>query len=479
MNWQEMILNRLANDSSDPRLVIDQTGVLLSPEFLTYLQQKKQSYLVCKNQAELLKAGPTTTGLLLCPKLPIPAYFNNKFTVIDFTLTMLPIQFEPELRQNLAVENLVILLNSFAALGKPHQVSRIGFMAALSEAKQGLAVLKLTKIKNEIQSLFQQTIDLRGILKLGELWGKYLYGCYLLNQPKDLGIQAELDSVVRRYIINQGIRQIFYSPAKTLQSVNKIQGYLAEQSYEKIALLCFDGMGWAEWELIKAYLQNHNLMFVDQAQFALIPTITSISRSALFSGEYETGFDKHSNDEIAFKHYWQTKGKQPTFFRSAELIGSGQLIGYDRVAILFNCIDDISHGMIIPKDSDSKFSYFKTIQTYCAEAKIENIFQLLRDSGYKLFICSDHGTTIATGNGRKIDKYLFEAASKRATIVEKSILTETVLNNEIQYNIPFIDDKIAIIAEERTMYGTCGAKEITHGGITVEELIVPFAEVVL
>jgi hypothetical protein len=477
MDWQAIILNRLPSDTAYPRLVIDQTGVLLSPEFLIYLQKEKQRYLVCQNQTELLKAGRAATGLLLCPKLPIPTYLKNKFTLIDFTLEMLPIRFDPELRENLSVENLVMLLDSFAEMGKPQYVSRIGFTADLNEAKQGLATQKLGKLKNEIQNNLHQKLDPQIILKLGELWGQYLYGCYLLNREKDLELQYELDNVVRNYVIAHGIRQIFYSPAKALQSVNKIQDYLAEQNYEKIALICFDGMGWAEWELIKAYLQNHNLMFAAQAQFALIPTITSISRAALFSGEYEIGFDKHSNDELAFKHYWQTKGKQPAFFRSAELTNSEQLTGYDRVAILFNCIDDISHGIVIPKKLDSKFSYFKTIQTYCTEARIENTFQLLKDSGYKLFICSDHGTTIATGNGRKIDKYLFETSSKRATIVAKSILTETVLNNEIQYNIPFIDDKIAIIAEERTMYGTRDAKEITHGGITVEELIVPFVEV--
>jgi hypothetical protein len=187
---------------------------------------------------------------------------------------------------------------------------------------------------------------------------------------------------------------------------------------------------------------------------------------------------KICNDALAFQNYWRQKGKQPAFFKAAGLTSGSQLIGYDRVTVLYNFIDDISHGMVAPDDSDSKFSYFKAVQNYCAEAQIERNFMILKEAGYRIFICSDHGTVISTGNGRKIDKYLLETAGKRATVLDKSILVETALQSELQYQIPFIDDKVSIIAEDRTMYGTRGAKEITHGGVTVEELVVPFAEVV-
>ena len=72
---------------------------------------------------------------------------------------------------------------------------------------------------------------------------------------------------------------------------------------------------------------------------------------------------------------------------------------------------------------------------------------LLKKLGYSIFFCSDHGSVVAQGNGRKIDKYLIEQSCKRATLINKSELANAYDAN--QYEIPFITDKIGILFKFR------------------------------
>jgi len=79
-------------------------------------------------------------------------------------------------------------------------------------------------------------------------------------------------------------------------------------------------------------------------------------------------------------------------------------------------------------------------------------------------------------NGQRIDKYLIEESSKRATLITKTDLAQFYDVNH--YQIPFLsDNRIALLAKNRPLFAHNNYTGISHGGITLEELIVPFAEV--
>ena len=59
--------------------------------------------------------------------------------------------------------------------------------------------------------------------------------------------------------------------------------------------------------------------------------------------------------------------------------------------------------------------------------------------------------------------------------MDNSILNEFISENK--YQIPFVDDKVAILASGRDIFSSKKTIELSHGGVTVEELIVPFVEV--
>ncbi len=151
------------------------------------------------------------------------------------------------------------------------------------------------------------------------------------------------------------------------------------------------------------------------------------------------------------------------------------LLGIDLVVVMYNFLDDIAHHTQLPPGTRSKDVYFKNVQTYLQRASITDELALLKQAGYAIRICSDHGCVVGHGNGQRIDKYLIEASSKRATLISPSELSR--FYDVHHYPIPFLsDDKIALLAKNRTLFAPEKYYGISHGGITLEELVVPFAE---
>lgn len=61
--------------------------------------------------------------------------------------------------------------------------------------------------------------------------------------------------------------------------------------------------------------------------------------------------------------------------------------------------------------------------------------------------------------------------AKRGVIANKE--TKDLIN-ERKIKIPFVDDKILVVPEGRAMFSNKNQIEVNHGGITVEEMVVPY-----
>ncbi len=354
-------------------------------------------------------------------------------------------------------------------------ITQQNYSCKLEEADLYILQLEKKHLEKYFQDTLHHDLVIEVVLDLGKKWGAYLFLCFNNKSKPDKAIEEQLDSRISDFILQGGIKNAFYAAAKQHLTVDKILPFLSSLHYQKMALVCFDGMGYAEWKILQNFLLGKGFQFKESPQFTLIPTITSISRSAIFSGEYIAGFSKTQDDKRNFKRFWEDRQKYMAFFREGELTGKAQLTGIDRVGMIYNLFDDIAHGMKFTAKSRSRALYFDAIQKYLSEANIEKELAMLIENGFKIYFCSDHGCVLSEGNGKKIDKYLIDKASKRATIVKKSILNDFI--EEQKYQIPFIDDKIAIIAHNRTIFTNRNRVELSHGGITLEELVVPFVEV--
>ena len=67
---------------------------------------------------------------------------------------------------------------------------------------------------------------------------------------------SEIDQTTEKAVMGGCLKDTFFVTERNLKTVNKIRSFLDQKvkKSQKLALVCFDGMGVAEWILLKEYL---------------------------------------------------------------------------------------------------------------------------------------------------------------------------------------------------------------------------------
>lgn len=458
------------------RIILDKTGVLLHASFLKYLKAKEIDFVILNSLPDILvEAGSNDYGIVLSLFRELPSSLSNKIDVTAFDYNLLPIDIEYPLALSLSTDNLIALLCFYNDSGRTSLITESNIKNEIVASEKHQMEINCAALKDKILVLLQQAINhYDEILEMGRLWGEYVYLCYEIEINPDYMLLKTIDQNTEKVVLDGCLKHSFHESSNNLKTVDKIRSHIKQKNKSKIALICFDAMGVAEWRLLEKYLSALGFNFSEKYLFALIPTITSISRSAIYYGTYESVYSLGSiNDEKQFNDYF--KNRFCRFYREGEIKNEDSVLGVDIVSVIYNFFDDFAHDTKLPPGEQTKTIYFKNVLSYLEKSRIKDELILLKKLGYSIFFCSDHGSVVAQGNGQKIDKYLIEQSCKRATLINKSELANAYDAN--QYEIPFITDKIALLAKDRTIFASKKETNISHGGITLDELIVPFVEI--
>lgn len=479
MTWENAINIKLNLEDISRQVITDYTGILFSEEFQIFLQEKNISFKQAGNITELYAfSEEPETKILFTSLREIPPFLSAKADVKKFTLADLSLNADVKALEQLSISELISLLNYLNTTNLLQSITQGNILQLLQNAKQNYNEVFISKLKEEIELLLQTEIHYDSILQLGLHLGKLQFAICISGSAEEqkelVSFQQRIDQFTFNYILSGNLKNIFYESASSVKSVDRIIPYLKTKSQKKIALICFDCMGISEWELLKEYLQPIGASFKEQPTFALIPSITAISRNSIY----------FSNNTEAFQLKPINEGKELQLkfpdnicklFREKDNITPDTLLGVDVVSIIYNFFDDLSHSAQFPPKVDNKSLYFDAVKNYLANSNVIKQLSTLLDERYKLFFCSDHGSVVAKGNGKKIEKYLQEKFAKRACLMVKKTLAE--FQNFPQMKIPFVDNKLLVLPEGRTMFNNLNSIEISHGGITVDEIVVPFIEV--
>ena len=457
------------------RIILDKTGVLLHESFLEYLEAKEINFVISNSLPEILvEAGSNDFGIVFSLYRELPTSLSNKIDITVYDYSLLPIDIEYPLAQSLNTGNLIALLCFYNDSGKTNLITESNIQNELVVSKKHQDQIVCANLKDKIFTLSQAINHYDEILELGRLWGEYVYLCHEIEINPDDMLLKTIDENIKNAVLDGCLKHSFHESSSNLKTVDKIRTYIKQKNKSKIALICFDGMGVAEWNLLERYLSALGLKFSERYLFALIPTMTSISRSAIYYGTYESVYSLGSiNEEKQFNDYF--KNKFCRFYREGEIKNEDSILGVDFVSVIYNFFDELAHKTELPPGEQTKAIYFENVLIYLERSQIKDELLLLKKLGYSIYFCSDHGCVVAQGNGQKIDKYLIEQSCKRATLMSKSELANSYDAN--QYEIPFVTDKIALLAKGRTMFASKKETKISHGGITLDELIVPFVEI--
>jgi len=319
---------------------------------------------------------------------------------------------------------------------------------------------------------------------IAPLWGRLSY--FRDYCSEDIAEYENLDKkIIEKFdeFIDKKYSDNFYASSKDRPlTVNKVMEYLENFNTEKILLLCFDGMSFQEWYVLKSYLEKHGITkFREDSTLALLPTVTKISRRALFSGkkDYENPIEERKGFSNFIEENWKCEdSKQIGFTYNAGLKWNPEYLNYDYLGIIINLFDDRAHAT--GNVGGSKLLMQKDVMNILQETTIEDIFREFIKAGYRIFITSDHGTIWCLGNGYRSDKYLVEDRARRALLYPNKILAmDFATHKEVKIfeNNNLLGERVLVFPKGREMFATKNETAITHGGIHLEEVIIPFIEV--
>lgn len=261
---------------------------------------------------------------------------------------------------------------------------------------------------------------------------------------------------------------------------------------EKIALLVFDGLAVDQWIQIRECVvkRAQRLAFEENACFAWLPTLTSVSRQALFSGlrprEFAESIETTSQEPAQWTRFWQDHGLRANdvLYRKAikrtddlpaleaALINPSVKV----VGLVVDTVDEIIHGAVLGKRGIAA-----QIASWCETGFVDRLFSMLLDNGFHVYLTADHGNVEAVGIGRPNQGVGSEVRGERVrTYRSEALIAETAAVNPDTFRLDIAglpSNFMALFARGRGAFVPKGDQVVVHGGISLEELIVPFVKV--
>lgn len=338
-------------------------------------------------------------------------------------------------------------------------------------------------------------------------WAHICLWCYApdLHAPDSLledfhRMQASLDAAFYSWLaLHYGTLATRMLPPHHLYHVPKWLAFQREKKPDRrLALLVLDGMSLADWlQIHEVWQDRHQDWHLDaKLLLAQVPTITAISRQALISGRRPNQFAatlQHNDKEKQYwTDFWENErlprhaighAKLPTTIGSAypDMIESR----FTQVLCLTSTvIDEMVHGNNLGT-SGIQAAIQVWLQQNDAQRGarwMEGLIEHLLENNYAVHLTSDHGHVEALGIGQPSQGIIPLARNKRARIYDSHELASTA---QMHYpdTILWHDDGLlpkdiwVLMPQGRRAFAQVGEQVASHGGLTLEEMIVPLVTI--
>lgn len=416
----------------------------------------------------------------------------------------------PQLDITFEHHDIRVIIDSMFLDGTLHPLAIQGVPVSLPEwAKAGVVQdpaamrnLVLEGIKNLSEELPGITSPYRDWVHFARRLGEVNSRFHGLDAARAESLKANMQDLVTRADSElQEWVQAHYADLPSLPAakgpvmVHQVPRYLAmrrSSGEEKIALVVFDGLAVDQWTQIRENLVQHapRLIFDENACFAWLPTLTSVSRQALFSGLRPREFAEHiettSKEPQHWTRFWQDQGLRTNeiLYRKAikrtdELPELQELLsnpGLKVAGLVVDTVDEFIHGAILGKRGVAA-----QINSWCESGFVDQLFAMLLDQGFHIYLTADHGNAEALGIGRPNQGVASELRGERVRTYRSETMiaeTATAIPDSFRLDIAGLPTNfMPLFAGGRGAFVPKGDQVVVHGGVSLEELIVPFVKV--
>ncbi len=268
---------------------------------------------------------------------------------------------------------------------------------------------------------------------------------------------------------------------------------IESSSHAKSALILIDGLALDQWVTLRNGMDiSHRL--TESSVFAWVPTLTSVSRQALFSAKSPYQFAKTihttSSEPKAWQQYWLEHGLDSSeiFYRKSLGTDDDILVLIDQlsdhrlrsVGLVINTVDDIMHGMKLGSEG-----MHNQIDVWANKGYLSQLIEALIGYGFTIHLTSDHGNVEALGCGKINEGAVADTRGERTRVYQTEALrteVEKTIKLKSQNAIPWPQiglpsDYWPIVMSGREAFVAKNEKIVGHGGISIEEVIVPYIKI--
>ena len=246
----------------------------------------------------------------------------------------------------------------------------------------------------------------------------------------------------------------------------------------KVALIVMDGMSFENFYTVQRMNAEERFAYDVQASFSFFPTVTSVARQSIFSGKLPQEHAKPfslDNEEKQWYEWWQAHGYKKheiAFYKEEkpEIPPQVKVVG-----IVVDVCDHLMHNEVQGLDG-----LRQGIENWSSHGGLAGLILDLQRRGFAVYMTSDHGNTSAVAEGRFTKpSVLAEPASRRAVIYQSfADAIELDKFSTLRYSGTYLPEGYtAYLFEDGACYGNRGTEYITHGGMTLEEAVVPFVRI--
>ena len=307
-------------------------------------------------------------------------------------------------------------------------------------------------------------------------------------------LQAQVDAGFTAWLFKRYAGLVNLPPVPPVM-LHHLPRFLARQVGEdrhaKIVLIVVDGLAMDQWLVVRSGLASRQpgFRFREQAVFAWIPSLTSVSRQAAFAGKapifFPNSIQTTDKEPALWAQFWADQGFTPNEVVYIKGLGDGSLESVSealshpkaRIAgLVVDKVDKIMHGMEL-----GTAGMHNQVRQWAQQPYLSSLLDLLLDRGFCVYLTSDHGNIEAQGCGRPAEGAVADLRGERVRIYPDAALRGRVKERfpaALEWcPIGLPEDYFALLAPARQAFVQEKQRTVSHGGISVEELIIPLVQI--
>lgn len=466
-SWQSWPLERIVSDRAS---------------FLTFLSERWPQFLFSKGLEPIL--GRETAAPSIPGPIDLPFDHDDIRVYID----------------NFFVEGLI---EPTTAVDAPED--EYWYAVGIGGSSSSTAQARFNSLLEELEADLPHadTANYQDWQEFSLRWGTWTRLRWQTHFPQDATTEEQVETLSKRvqeefsaWLLGHFGPLASHSPLPRPVVGHHIPHYLAhlfrQADVQRIALLVIDGMAIDQWRIVQSSFDNHVLD--EHAIFSWIPTLTSVSRQAIFSGrapfEFARSIGETGREAQQWSRFWQDnelpstaiqyvdpQGKRESFQPVAdEIIAAADHPAVRVVGAVIGTIDQSMHQAGL-----GTLGLHSLVNVWSQTRQLVRLVDSLLERGFAVFLTADHGNVHGRGMGKPNVGVTAQQRGERAHIFrsqELRRLTASKYPRAIEWpQIGLPNDYFPLLAPDGTCFLAEGVEAVSHGGIALEEVLVPFVRV--